>query len=63
MSATPDSVRIHRPENCQHCQQPFTAEQCAVAIDKRQVHDLPPLRIVATEHQVETLCCPRIASI
>ncbi|MCO5185485.1 MAG: IS66 family transposase [Anaerolineae bacterium] len=58
MSATPDSVRIHRPENCQHCQQPFTAEQCAVAIDKRQVHDLPPLRIVATEHQVETLCCP-----
>jgi transposase len=57
MSATPDVVMVHRPETCQHCQQHFTAEQRALAIDKRQVHDLPPLHIVVTEHQAETLCC------
>ncbi len=58
MSTMPDAVRIHRPDTCQHCQLPFTAEQQAAAIDKRQVYDLPPLDIVVTEHQAETLCCP-----
>lgn len=57
MSDKPDVVTVHRPHTCQHCQQPFFAEQRAVAVDKRQVHDLPPLQIVVTEHQTETLCC------
>ncbi|MFZ1399678.1 MAG: IS66 family transposase [Candidatus Promineifilaceae bacterium] len=57
MNDTPDQVTVHRPDICQHCQQPFAAEQRAVAVDKRQVHDLPPLQIVVTEHQAETLCC------
>ena len=58
MSDNPDTVTIHRPETCQHCQQPFQDEQRPVAVDKRQVQDLPPLQIVITEHQAETLCCP-----
>jgi transposase len=58
MSQTPDVITPHRPEVCDHCAQPFTEEQRAVAIDRRQVHDLPPLRIVVTEHQAETLICP-----
>lgn len=57
MSDKPDMVSVHRPRPCQHCQQPFPDEQRAVAVDKRQVHDLPPLQIVVTEHQAETLCC------
>lgn len=57
MSAQVDEVKVHRPERCHHCQQQFGAEQRAVALDKRQVHDLPPLRIVVTEHRAETLCC------
>lgn len=57
MSAEPDVVTVHRPDTCQHCQAPFAAEQRAVAVDKRQVHDLPPLQVVVTEHQAETLCC------
>jgi len=57
MSALPDEIRVHRPATCQHCQQPFTAEQPAVAVERRQVHDLPPLHIVVQEHQAETLCC------
>lgn len=55
----PDEVTIHRPSACQHCQEPFDEEQRAVAVDKRQVHDLPPLQIIVTEHQAETVCCPR----
>jgi len=58
MVAEPDEVTIHRPATCQHCHQPFQEKQCAVTVDKRQVHDLPPLQIIVTEHQVETLCCP-----
>jgi transposase len=57
MSDTPDVVTVHRPRTCQHCQQPFSSAQGAVAVDKRQVRDLPPLQIVVTEHQAETLCC------
>lgn len=58
MSASPDEVTVHRPHTCHHCQQPFSKGERAVAVDKRQVHDLPPLQIVVREHQAETLCCP-----
>lgn len=57
MSDAPDLVTVHRPHTCEHCQQPFPHEQSAVAVDKRQVHDLPSLQVVVTEHQAETLCC------
>ena len=57
MSATPDIVAVHRPQACQQCQQPFAEDQQPVVVDKRQVHDLPPLRILVTEHQAEALCC------
>ncbi len=57
MCDMPDVVTVHRPRTCQHCQVPLPAEQRAVAVDKRQVHDLPPLQVVVTEHQAETLCC------
>lgn len=58
MVEQPDEVTVHRPAACQHCQQPFPDEPHTVAVDKRQVHDLPPLQIIITEHQAETLCCP-----
>jgi transposase len=57
LSDKPDVVTVHRPHTCQHCHQPFADEQQAIAVDKRQVHDLPPLRVVVTEHQAETLYC------
>ncbi len=56
-SAEPDEVITHRPGCCRHCQQPFDAEQAAEGINKRQVHDLPPLRMIVTEHQSESLRC------
>ena len=53
----PDEIVIHRPEQCPHCQTAFPADQAAVAVAKRQVHDLPPFLLQVTEHQSETLCC------
>jgi transposase len=58
MSDKPHVVTVHRPDTCQYCQHPFHNEQQAVAVDKRQVHDLPPLQLVVIEHQAETLNCP-----
>ena len=57
MQAHPDTVVVHRPETCPHCQTAFSAAQAAVAVTKRQVHDLPPFRLLVTEHQAETLRC------
>ena len=56
-SEVPDSIEVHRPAHCQHCQTTFTDSHHAVAVDKRQVHDLPPLRLVVHEHQTESLLC------
>ena len=56
-SEKPDVVKTHRPTHCAHCQASFDAKQRHAAIDKRQVYDLPPLDLIVTEHQVETLIC------
>ncbi len=58
LSEEPDRVEIHRPEVCQHCQEPFTENQPPEAVEKRQVYDLPPLRMEIEEHQAESLSCP-----
>lgn len=56
-SEKPDVMETHRPTHCAHCQAAFDAKQRRVAIDKRQVYDLPPLELIVTEHQAETLIC------
>ena len=57
MSDEPDQVERHRPEACQHCQQRFAEGQVAVELKRRQVIDLPPLKVEGREHQVERLVC------
>jgi transposase len=56
-SEKPDAIEVHRPTHCEHCQTPFSENEHAVALDKRQVHDLPPMRLIVYEHQAETLYC------
>ncbi len=56
-AASPDEVLLHRPGRCAHCQQslqgvPGQIKEC------RQVHDLPQLRLLVQEHQVEEVRCP-----
>ena len=53
----PEHIESHRPDSCQHCQQAFNPEQDAVRLQKRQVFDLPPLKLEVTEHQVAHLQC------
>jgi transposase len=58
LQVTPDIVVEHRPAVCSHCQTPLEAAVPVVLRERRQVQDLPPLRLVVTEHQALHLQCP-----
>jgi hypothetical protein len=55
--ATPDTVVEHRPAVCAHCQ---TALERAPVLrrERRQLHELPPVRLRVTEHQALHVRCP-----
>jgi transposase len=57
-NSEPDVIEKHRPVHCEHCQALLAEDIVAGDIAKRQVYDLPPLRFVTIEHQVETVLCP-----
>jgi len=52
-----DRVEVHRVKRCQHCQAALEGVEVE-AIEKRQVFDLPPVRIEVIEHQSEIKRCP-----
>lgn len=56
MSEKPDRSEVHRVEECEHCGCSLI-DQSADGVEKRQVHDLPPLRLLVTEHRAETKTC------
>ena len=55
--ASPDEVVRHRPAECIHCQQVLVGVVGNVK-ERRQVHDLPEVRLVVREHQGEEVRCP-----
>lgn len=55
--ATPDEVVEHRPTTCAHCDTPLPLAP-VVLRERRQVQDLPPLRLCVTEHQALHVRCP-----
>jgi transposase len=54
----PDAVEAHRPAACRACGGSLAGGEVA-AVERRQVFELPPLRLEVTEHRAETVCCPR----
>jgi transposase len=56
-SAEPDETQDHVPGHCSACGASLSTEPSSV-VERRQVHDLPPLRITVTEHRVHTKLCP-----
>jgi transposase len=57
MVEKPDEIVIHPVARCAHCQKSLKKVK-AVCVEKRQVLDLPEVRLLATEHQVEIKTCP-----
>lgn len=56
MQEHPDHIERHRLDSCPHC----TADLSTVTViahRRRQVFDVPPVQIEATEHQTETKYC------
>jgi transposase len=53
----PDEVQVHAPSRCRACGQGL--EQVpAKHRERRQVVDIPPLKVWVVEHQVQSKCCP-----
>lgn len=56
-SARPDHVITHAPEACPGCGASLREED-VISSERRQVFDLPPVRVIITEHRGETRRCP-----
>ncbi len=57
LSETPDLVIVHPVDYCQHCQRDLSEVE-SLAVERRQVIDLPPKRVLVIEHQAHQKCCP-----
>jgi len=52
----PDHTQVHPVDECACCHRSLK-DQKPQGVEKRQVHDLPPRRIIVTEHQSEIKMC------
>jgi transposase len=57
MVTEPDQIERYAVTACPHCQTNLTTVETS-GYEKRQVFDIPPLRLVVTEHQAEIKHCP-----
>jgi transposase len=55
--ASPDVVETHRPIECGTCQRPLAADAPGW-VERRQVQELPPVRLYITEHRMVHVRCP-----
>jgi len=53
----PDHIRVYQVASCPHCATDLqSVESCRQ--ERRQIFDVPPVRIEVTEHQAEVKVCP-----
>jgi transposase len=57
MVTVSDKFIVHALEICSQCQADLS-RVAAVSVVKRQVFDMPPMRLEVTEHQAEVKVCP-----
>ena len=57
MVAEPDYIELHPITNCPHCQTDLSDTK-PTGHEKRQLFDVPPVRLEVTEHQAEVKQCP-----
>src|SRR5260221_14309300 len=60
--ATTDAVVEHRPAVCAQCQASLDGAE-GVLRERRQVRDLPRVRLVVTEHQALQVRCPHCQAV
>ena len=60
--ATPDAVVEHRPAVCAGCHRERPHDAFVVLRERRQGQDLPPVRLVVTEHQALRRALPHLPS-
>jgi transposase len=61
--AVPDEVVEHRPAVCAECQTPLDQTAPVVLYERRQVRDLPAVRLVVREHRALHVRCPQCAQV
>jgi transposase len=57
MSDHPDEIQTHTPTHCRACGQNLD-EASTIDLERRQVMDIPPVKVRVIEHQAEIKCCP-----
>src|SRR5271166_6442526 len=60
--AVPDAVVEHRPALCLGCQTPLGKEAPVIVRERRQIHELPPVRLHVAEHQALHVQCPAVSA-
>jgi transposase len=58
----PDHIEVHQVRQCLYCHVGLE-EVKASSHEKRQIFDVPSVRIEVTEHQVEIKCCPQCGEV
>lgn len=57
LSTAPDEIQFHAPSRCRTCRQRLD-DVPVLRQERRQVIDIPPLKVWVIEHQAVTKCCP-----